>query len=279
MTIEQARNQGYSMINDISVGINPKIEKAKNLRAPTLKELFDDFMERHSKLHKCTWKEDIYNFERYFTSLINKKAKEITKNIVIDWKAALAKNYQIYDVNHSLALLSAIYNKSILWGYEGINPCIRVKKFKEKSRERFLQTDELPRFFEALNNEPNELFRDYIYISLLTGARRGNILAMSWKDINFATCSWRIEETKNGEPQTIHLSDQALEILSRRLLERWNEWVFPSLTSASGHIEETKKVWKRVLQTAGIEDLRIHDLRRTLGSWQTATGANQLYYR
>lgn len=274
MTIEQARKTAYSMINDISIGVNPKEEKARQIKAPTLSEIFNDFMDKHSKLHKKTWEEDIYNFNRYLASLANKKAKDITKNIVIDWQAGLAKNYGIYAANHAFALLSAVFNKAILWGFDGLNPCTGVKKFKEKSRERFLQIDELPRFFEALNEEPNELFRDYIYISLLTGARRSNVLAMHWRDINFASRTWRVEETKNGEPQTIHLSDQSLEILEKRQQLRYSDWVFPSDTSKSGHIEEPKKIWKRVLEKAGIEDLRIHDLRRTLGSWQAATGAN-----
>lgn len=97
---------------------------------------------------------------------------------------------------------------------------------------------------------------------------------MNWKDINFISNTWTIKETKNGESQIIHLSNQAIEILQRRSLFKHSEWVFPSTGSASGHIEEPKKAWKRILEKAGIENLRIHDLRRTLGSWQAATGAN-----
>jgi len=274
ITIEQARKAAYSMINDIALGVNPKEEKAKQNDATTLKDIFNEFLEKHAKLHKKTWDEDVYNFNRYIRAIANKKVKDINKNMIIELQQSISKNYGIYPANHSLALLHTVFNKAIEWGYDGVNPCSGVKKFKEKSRERFLQTDEMPRFFESLNAEPNELFRDYIYISLLTGARRSNVLAMSWQEINIENKTWRIEETKNGESQTIHLSDQAIEILKRRLEVRYSNWVFPSSTSKSGHIEEPKKIWKRVLQKAGIEDLRIHDLRRTLGSWQAATGAN-----
>lgn len=274
ITIEQARRAAYSMINDISLGVNPKDERAKNRSIPLLKELFNDFLEKHSKLHKKTWEDDIYNFNRYMTSLANKKISDINKNMIIELQQTISKKYGFYTANQVLTLLHTIFNKAIEWGYEITNPCSGVKKFRMKSRERFLQTDELPRFFEALNEEPNEIFRDYFYISLLTGARRINVLAMNWKDISFTERSWRIAETKNGESQTVTLSEQAIEILNIRKMCRWNDWVFPSNTSASGHIEEPKKAWKRVLQKAGIEDLRIHDLRRTLGSWQAATGAN-----
>lgn len=70
------------------------------------------------------------------------------------------------------------------------------------------------------------------------------------------------------------LIPQAIAILEKRYNSRANDWVFPSPSSKSGHIEEPKKAWKRILNRAGIKDLRIHDLLRTLGSWQAATGAN-----
>lgn len=96
---------------------------------------------------------------------------------------------------------------------------------------------------------------------------------MRWKDINFHTATWRIEETKNGEAQTIHLPHQAVELLKARKLESDSPWVFPG-SGASGHLADPKKAWARILKEAGIENLRIHDLRRTLGSYQAATGAN-----
>ena len=138
----------------------------------------------------------------------------------------------------------------------------------------FLQGDELPRFIESLNNEANEVLRDFFYICLFTGARCGNVMEMKWEDVNLERGTWQIVETKNGESHTIPLSEQVLEILTNKFSSRFNQWVFPSPNSSSGHIEEPKKAWQRILKNAGIENLRIHDLRRTLGSWQAATGAN-----
>ncbi|MGB4191996.1 MAG: site-specific integrase [Rickettsiales bacterium] len=167
-----------------------------------------------------------------------------------------------------------MFNKAIDWGWEGINPCRGVKKLKEKSRERFLKGEEISKFFESLNNEPNETFKDFFYICLLTGARRRNAQSMNWNNIYFNRFEWLIQETKNGESQTLPLVPQAISILKNRYDGRTSDWVFPSLASKSGHIEEPKKAWRRILKEANIKDLRIHDLRRTLGSWQAATGAN-----
>lgn len=213
-------------------------------------------------------------YRLYFSELKNKKISTITKaDIAVIHNTVGNKNGK-YIANRVLALLHALYNKAILSGLQGINPCANIKKFKQKSRERFLQTKELPKFFATLDKEQNKVFRDYCYIALLTGARRSNVLAMNWNDVTFDNNSWIVQETKNDESQMIHLSEQAIKILQHRFESKTSTWVFPSLTSSSGHVEEPKKAWQRIIKRAGITNLRIHDLRRTLGSWQAATGAN-----
>jgi len=118
--------------------------------------------------------------------------------------------------------------------------------------------------------------RDYILVSLLTGARRSNVLAMSWEELHLDRGEWRIQETKNGTPQTVPLVPGVIDILRNRLgLAECADkpHVFPG-SGKSGHLVEPKKAWKIILDKAGIKDLRLHDLRRTMGSWQAGTGAN-----
>jgi integrase len=94
------------------------------------------------------------------------------------------------------------------------------------------------------------------------------------QDIDIKSAIWTILETKNGTSQIVPLGVEAITILSERLETKESVWVFPSSTSQSGHLEEPKSAWKRILKRADLKDLRLHDLRRTLGSWQAATGAN-----
>lgn len=241
---------------------------------PTLGLLFEEYLERYAKSHKKSWQGDCNLYNYYLKSWQDKKINLIKKQDIESLHAQIGNQHGKYAANRSFSLLHTLFNKAIDWGWEGTNPCIGVKKFKEKSRERFLHGDELPRFFEALNNELNSTLKDFFYICLLTGARRGNVLSMKWDDINLERKTWTIPDTKNGESQTIALPDEAVEILCKRTIIAKKEWVFPSPSSASGHIEEPKSAWKRILKNANISNLRIHDLRRTLGSWQAATGAN-----
>ena len=157
-----------------------------------------------------------------------------------------------------------------------------IKTRAKVKRDRFLQSDELPRFFESLAVESNPTLRDYILLALLTGARRSNLLAMRWSDIRMDEAIWRIPMTKNGTPQNVTLSPEAMAILTGRkeAADMGAVYVFPG-TGASGHIEEPKKAVIRVMERAGIpygrkteNGVTLHDLRRTLGSWQAKTGAS-----
>ncbi len=80
--------------------------------------------------------------------------------------------------------------------------------------------------------------------------------------------------TKNGTAQTLPLEAAEIEILKRRKRDSEAPWVFPASRSASGHFNKPDAGWKRILDRAGIKDLRIHDLRRSLGSWMVDTGAS-----
>jgi integrase len=120
--------------------------------------------------------------------------------------------------------------------------------------------------------EPNETLKDFFLISLLTGARRSNVQEMQWSQLHFERGEWKIPTTKNGTPQTVTLGAEAIEILRARA-GCDPVWLFPG-NGVTGHLVEPKKGWKRVLERAGLEDVRLHDLRRTLGSWQAKTCAS-----
>jgi integrase len=274
MSIEQARTEAQKIITEMIKGTNPNAEKKKLRAETTLGEMFRMFMDNYSKHHKKTWMVDEKDIPRFLGHWFKRKLSAITKQEVLNLHEKIRQDSGLYQANRLLARIHIMFNKAIEWGWVGINPAQGVKKFKEKSRERFLHPDELPRFFESLDAETNDTIRDYIYVSLFTGARRSNVLAMRWEELNFERKEWLIPETKNGEALRIHLIERVVDILKARQMRYGKrEWVFEGQGS-TGHLMEPKKGWKRILDRAEIKDLRLHDLRRTLGSWQAATGAN-----
>ncbi len=274
MSIENARNEAQRVIAEMIDGKNRNEEKKKIRAEITFGETFEIFMEKYSKIYKKSWQYDEREVNRFLKHWFKRKISDISKQEIQLLHEKIRKESGLYQANRLLERIKVIYNKAIEWGWEGTNPTQGIKKFKEKSRDRFLHPDELPRFFESLDMEENEAIREYVYISLFTGVRKSNVLAMCWEDVHLDRREWLIPETKNGDSLRVHLIETVIDILKRRA-EKYGQkkWVFEG-SGTTGHLVEPKSGWKRILERAGIKDLRIHDLRRTLGSWQAITGAN-----
>lgn len=275
VSVEQARNAAKKLAGKVAEGIDPQALKRADRNAPTLQELFDHWL-AHAKLRKRTWKDDERQFKKYLAPLKNRKLNGITTGDVAAWHAKIGKDHGPYQANRARALLSAMFNTAHEIGHVGRNPCENVKRFKEESRERFLQAEELHPFFQALKEEP-PLWRDFWLLALFSGARRGNVAGMAWADIDLAQGIWYLpgQQTKTGLPLAIVLPPPAVAILKTRqeTIGTDGAWVFPADT-ATGHVVDPRKSWARVLKRAGISNLRPHDLRRSLGSWQTMLGAS-----
>lgn len=195
--------------------------------------------------------------------------------------------------NLALGLLSAIYTHAIERerSFDGPNPATGHRRFTEEARDRFLGGDEIKAFFNALNEEPSRDWRDWLSLALLTGQRRSNLLAMKWSAVDLGAATWTIEaaETKNSRRHRVPLVPAAVAVLERRRADAAahaaahpdpdpaeqlrRSFVFPG-SGASGHLAEPRGALERVLRRAGLSGVRVHDLRRTLGSWQAAQGAS-----
>jgi len=279
MTVEQARSKSAQLNASVENGENPNDPLKHQKTEPLLLELFEDFIihKRNKKgehLSAKTVLEYRKSFNGYLEPWAKRKLSKITAPEMSTLHMKLGKDRPT-TANRTMALVSSLFNFGILErSYTVSNPADKIKKYPENERDRFLYPDELPRFFNALANEDNPDMRDFFLLSLLTGVRKSNILAMRWDNINLDRGEWRII-TKGNSAQTVTLSPEAIEILSERHQSANSEWIFPG-TGKTGHLVEPKKGWSRLLEHAGLADLRIHDLRRTLGSWQAKTGASLL---
>lgn len=90
---------------------------------------------------------------------------------------------------------------------------------------------------------------------------------------NLETKIWIIPQTKNGDPQVVVLTDNVVAIFKSRTNNE-SDYIFPSQKDKTRPLINSKKAWQRIINRAGITNLRIHDLRRTLGSWQAITGSS-----
>ncbi|MCF0049563.1 integrase arm-type DNA-binding domain-containing protein [Dyadobacter sp. LJ53] len=251
LKVEQARSSAKILKGMIASGKDPATEK-RNERQDNLTfgQHFQDYMERYSKLHKKSWLYDEREVNRFLSKWFKRRMVDIKKSDVRAVHEKIFAENGLYQANRILERIRAIYNKAIEWGWNGDNPALGIKKYKEKSRDRFIQPYEMPHLLQALEQETNTTARDYFLILLLTGARKTNTLMMRWDEISWDYRTWRIPDTKNGEPVTLPLVDKALDILNVRKLGSTSPWVFPSSIDDSKHFVDAKKAWTRTLQRA-----------------------------
>ena len=239
----------------------------------TFAHLFDLYYERHAKTRTRRPANAKYFYNVHGERWADREISTITRFEVQAWIDEVGTK-STTAANRAVNMLSAIINWGIKRGHiPDYNPCRGVERFNERARERFLLPAEMQRFRHVLDLQP-ALIRDFFYLGLLTGARRGNVLAMRWDEIDFDLAIWTFNQ-KNGDTHTVALSTGAIAILFRRFQTRDSDvWVFPSPKLAGAHLADPKRAWARIIKKAGIDDLHIHDLRRTLGSYLAIAGAS-----
>jgi integrase len=276
LSVEVARTKAMQFHSALTDGKNLAEARRGELAELTLGELFQAYLDKHAKKSRKTWEIIEHDFDRNFADWKTRKLSSITQEDVEKLHGQIADSRGKYAANRALELIRAVFNKGLQWKLCKMeNPALGISAFPEESRIRILQPDEFTRFFKALDEETDDTIRDFIMISLLTGARKANVLAMRWCDINFKGATWIIPglESKNGQPHTIALTKQELEILERRRARTKTEFVFPG-DGVTGHLVEPKRAWARILKRAKIQNLHLHDLRRSMASWMANTGAN-----
>jgi integrase len=271
-TLEEARTKALEIRHQIALGNDPAKERLEKRREPTVKELCDLYIERHARPHKRSWAEDHRKIRLHFSTFATLKISALTTEAIVRWHQRIGKERGQYMANRCLTLLATILNFAKTWGYLTNNLTKGVKRFREEKRERFLDAVEIDRLFAALADEPSPFWRAYFRLALLLGTRKNELLTARWDDINLTEAIWTIPNTKAGRSHTLPLPRAAVAILAELPSRNRTDWVFPSDKKPGQRLSRADDAWNRIRERAGITHARIHDLRRTLGSWLAAQG-------
>lgn len=273
LTWAQAQYAARRALAAIREGSDPLEAKRLEITAPTVKALAEQYLE-YSKAHKRSWKDDESRIRRHILPQWgSRKAKAVMPSEVAALHSRIGRTAR-YEANRTLALVHNLFEKASVWGFvdEGHpNPARNVEKFREHKRDRWVRPDELPALIKQINHHPNTYVRAALWLYLLTGVRKSELLQARWDEIDWQRAELRLGETKAGRTHYIPLSGPAIELLHDLPRREGNPYVLPGAREGH-HLVNIAKPWRQVREVAGVPDIRLHDLRRTVGSWMAQAG-------
>ena len=303
LTPDEARTLAKKMLGSVAHGADPAAQRAADKRASTLAEVAEQFLTEHVEAKRATSSAASYRdlLERLaIPELGKRKAEKVTTAEVQRLHSKLG--HSPYQANRLLRVLSSLFSfagKAHVVP-SGFNPCRGIEYFPEEGRERYLSSQELAQIGEAIReaetvglpysvdeskpkakHAPKEASRRTVIgphaagalrLLIFTGARLREILHLKWEQIDFERGLLLLPTSKTGK-KTIVLNAPALAILNA--LPRVGAYVIAG-TSAGTKDEkprsDLKKPWKAVSKRAGLDGVRIHDLRHTHASVGAGAG-------
>jgi integrase len=280
-----AREKAKELKRLIEDGGDPLADIEAEREAPTVAALIERFEAEHLPRKRPGTAAD---YKRMLDKHVrphfgnHTKVAEVTLDDHIEpLHRKISRQGHLRRANTVVAVCSKMFSLAVRWGMRADNPCKGVERHPEVKRKRYLSGDELARLLEALNKHPEQRTANVVRLLLLTGSRRGEVLAMRWADLDLEAGKWTKpgSTTKQKTEHEVPLSAPAKQLLTElrdaqtAKSKTLPEFVFPGNGDAR-HVVNVKRAWASLCKAAGISGLRIHDLRHSFASTLASSGAS-----
>ncbi len=294
ITADAARTKAQRILQTVAVdGRDPSGEREAFRAAPTVNDLLNRYIKEH--LERRCRSRTIESFKGIVErdirpELGHLKVAGVTRQDLHKLHAARCKTPR--QANMILSVCSKIFNLAEVWEMrpEGSNPCRKIERYRENHRERFLSGQELARLGSTLRqaagsgllrkNGVPTLYRRVttaaIELLLFTGCRLSEVLNLKWEQVDFAEGRIALLTTKSGRPQHVTMNAPARQVLKALEASKCSDWVLPSVSSSKRPLSKAgiEAAWAKLRTAAQLDDVRLHDLRHTVGTYAAQSGAN-----
>jgi integrase len=272
-SVSAAREEAKRLKRDVDGGADPVGALQESRAAATVTDLADRFLKEYvPRKRPATQRDYIQQLKVDIVPALGRMKVATVSYTDIDSLHRRISARAPTHANRVLALLSRMFSLAIRWGMRTDNPVKGVERNQEHKRHRYLTGAELARLTAALDELRDQGAANAIRLLLLTGARRGELLAAHWTDIDLDAGVW----TKPGattKQKTLHrvpLSNATCQLLAAMKQQADSEWLFPARFTP--HRLDLDDAWGVLRKTADIPDVRLHDLRHTYASVLASSG-------
>jgi integrase len=277
-TPDTARNEAKRLLGLVAGGADPAAVKSERRKAETVDDLAARFLSDHARAKRKQRTGDEYArlLDRIIRPALGaKKIADVTRADVA--RLHHGGRETPYQANRVLAVLSKMFNLAEAWGIrpDGSNPCRHLERYPEHGRERMLSAAELARLGDALRAyDGSPYVPAAVNLLLFTGARLSEILRLQWDHVNFERGEARLSDSKSGA-KTVHLPPPALAVLAALPRVEGNPHVIVGQKDGACLVN-LEKPWRAIRKAAGLDAVRLHDLRHAFASVGAASGDSLL---
>lgn len=270
---EAAREIARRWLADVAQGRDPSQARTQDLAAPTVRELCERYMAEHAETRKK--ESSIRNDRRLIDAHVlpaigAKKVASVTRADVAALHHALRATP--YEANRMLAMASKMFSLAERWGLrpDNSNPAKNIDRYREEKRERYLTSAEVARLWQVLDSDAAAAKASpaaiaAIKLLMLTGRRLNEVLGLKWSWVDLDAKVLRLPDTKNGA-LLVSLGDAAIAVLAELKASGRDDTYVIAGQRKGASLVNLQKPWRALRALAGLDDVRIHDLRHTFAS-------------
>ncbi len=273
MRPEAAREISRRWLADVAQGKDPSQERTQDRVAPTMRELCGRYMAEHAETRKkdSSIRNDRRLIDTHVLPAIGaKKVASVTRADIAGLHHALRATP--YEANRMLAMASKMFSLAERWGLrpDNSNPAKNIDRYREEKRERYLNSAEVARLWQVLNSDAAAAKASpaaiaAIKLLMLTGRRLNEVLGLKWAWVDLDAKVLRLPDTKNGA-LLVSLGDVAVSVLAELKASGRDDTYVIAGQRKGAPLVNLQKPWRAVRALAGLDDVRIHDLRHTFAS-------------
>ena len=283
LTTEEARKAAKKYAGQMAGGVDPNAQKAEDrARVLTWDEAQEAFF-KGRKIKETSLKNYKSVLRCQFADWGNKQLKDITPSMMLKRFGAIGETSGPATANLAGRIFRSVWNYCRAATANGAGeyvlpecPVRRISEtrswHKEKRRQGYIRNDQVPAWFDAVHGLVSErhpshaaAFRDLLELYIRTGLRRGEGMALAWKDVNLPGRLFTIADTKNGKPLVLPMSNQLVTLFERRKEATGGKGFVFAGEGATGRLTDPRKMHDAVQASSGIA-FGFHDLRRTFAT-------------